>query len=69
VLEPPDPRLLLGCTFITYVLSAARLRRQLDLTAALAEGVRICRIDVPSSAAAIDVARAVEDYVKAGNAH
>jgi hypothetical protein len=69
VLEPPDPRLLLGSTFITYVRSAARLRRQLDLTAALAEGVRICRIDVPSSAAAIDVARAVEDYVKAGNAH
>lgn len=54
-LSPPDPRLLLGATFVAHVPTAARLITQLDICARLASTVPTFRVDVPrdSSAAAV----------------
>lgn len=47
-LAPPDPRILLGSTFVFVVGGATRLVRQLDIHRAIAEAVPVFRVRSPA---------------------
>jgi hypothetical protein len=64
-LSPPDPRLLLGATFVAHVPTAARLIAQLDICARLASTVPTFRIDVPRDSSAAEVAALIAEQTGA----
>jgi hypothetical protein len=49
-IEPVDPALLLGSAFLPYVGASDRLRRQLDVVAAIAATVPVFAVDAARSA-------------------
>lgn len=61
--DPPDPLSILGNAFLTYLRSPARLRRQLDVCAAIIERASLRRVEVPAGRSAAEVARAVLEDV------
>ncbi len=62
--EPPDPRDLLGATFIWHVLEPARLVRQLETCVEISASVPVFRLLAPVSASPALLAAAVERRLK-----
>jgi hypothetical protein len=60
-LHAPDAMSLLGTAFVPYVSAAARLQNQLLVCAELASRTRICRLRIPVTMLASDVAGRVAD--------
>jgi hypothetical protein len=58
-IRPYDPALLLGSAFLTYLTEPERLRRQLEVCAAIAHTVPLYQVRAGASAASADVAQAV----------
>src|SRR5262249_58710111 len=56
--RPYDPALLLGSAFLPYLTDPERLRRQLDVCAAVAASTPLHQVRVPDGSAAADVADA-----------
>jgi hypothetical protein len=63
--RPYDPALLLGSAFLPYLSDPARLRRQLDVCAAVAASTPLHQVRVPDRAASADVADAVLRHAEA----
>jgi hypothetical protein len=63
----PDPRLLLGGTFISILRSRERLVRQLDTCAAIASAVRVVRVPISRQADYAAVARQMLDDTASGD--
>ena len=57
--RPYDPSLLLGSAFLPYLTDADRLRRQLDVGAAIADRVPLYRLRIGADASSGEVADAV----------
>ena len=55
-LSPPDPRLLLGSSCISYVRTTARISRRLEICSLLANQVPIFRLHVPPHLSAAELA-------------
>lgn len=64
--RPPDPRLLLSSTFISYLRTPAFLVGHLDACAQIAHAVGMFRVTVPVGFGAGDVADAVERHAEVG---
>lgn len=64
-LSPPDPRLLLGATFVAHVPTAARLITQLEVCSRLARTVPVFRIDAPRDGDPETVAALVAEHARA----
>ena len=62
-LEPPDPRWLLGATFLPHLITARRQRVQLQTCAQVARSVRVYRLRAPQGVSAVSMAEAVEHHV------
>jgi len=62
--HPYDPALLLGNAFLPYLRDADRLRRQLDVCAAIARDTPLYQIRVGASAGSAQVAEAVLDHAE-----
>lgn len=58
-----DPRLLLASSFVISVQTAARLRNQLEVCAALARGVPLFRLRVAPGIASTQLAERIHDHV------
>jgi hypothetical protein len=63
--RPPDPRILLASSFISYLRTPAFLLGHLDACAQIAEAAPLFRVSVPPELAAADVAAAVERHAEA----
>lgn len=63
--EAPDPRLLLGSTFIESVQTPARLRNQLSLCADLAQAVPMFTASVTAGLTAADLAQRMLTHMEA----
>jgi len=63
--RPYDPALLLGSAFLPYLSDPERLRRQLDVCAAVAARTPLHQVRVPARTAAADVADAVLRHAEA----
>jgi hypothetical protein len=61
---PPDPRLLLASSFISYLRTPAFLLGHLDACAQIAQVARMFRVRVPAEVGAGDVADAVERHAE-----
>lgn len=57
--DPPDPRLLLASSFISYLATAEHLTNHLDVCARIARSVGMFRLLVPRRASAREVAATV----------
>jgi hypothetical protein len=62
--SPPDPRLLLSSSFISYLTAADFLVEHLDACARIAQAVRVSRVLIPPSVGAPAVASVVEEHVR-----
>jgi hypothetical protein len=62
-LAPPDPRILLGSTFVFVVGGAERLVRQLDIHRAIAETVSVYRVLAPRGCTPALLASALERHM------
>ena len=62
--DPVDPGLLLGSAFLPYLAGPDRLRRQLDMAAAIAAGVPLFAIDGARSAGPAAAADAVAEHAR-----
>jgi hypothetical protein len=60
--RPPDPRLLLASSFISYLGTPAFLVGHLDACVRIAEAVRMFRVKVPPQLGAGDVAALIERH-------
>ena len=58
-IDPPDPCLLLGATFVSHVPTADRLITQLDVCSRIARTVALFRVRVPVGGRAADLAELV----------
>jgi hypothetical protein len=58
-IQPYDPALLLGNAFLPYLMDPDRLRRQLDVCAAIADSTPLYQVRVGPRTASADVADAV----------
>jgi hypothetical protein len=63
--RPPDPRLLLASSFISYLRTPAFLLGHLDACARIAQAARMFRVNVPAELNAGDVADALERHSEA----
>ena len=63
--RPYDPALLLGSAFLPYLSDPERLRRQLDVCAAVAASTPLYQLRVPDRTASADVAEAVLRHAEA----
>jgi hypothetical protein len=61
--RPPDPRDLLGATFMPHIVTRRRLITQLDTCAEIAEIVPVINLSVPAKLSAARLAAEVERYV------
>ena len=57
---PPDPRDLLGATFMPHIVTRARMISQLSTCAAIAGAVPVLKLEVPTKVSAAQLAREVE---------
>jgi hypothetical protein len=62
--DPVDPGLLLGSAFLPYLAGPDRLRRQLDMAAAIAAGVPLFAVDGARSAGPAAAADAVAEHAR-----
>lgn len=62
---PPEPRLLLSSSFISYLETPAHLLHHLDVCARIAQTVPMFHIRIPASVPAHAVAAAIENHVGA----
>jgi hypothetical protein len=62
--RPPDPRVLLASTFISYLRTPAFLVGHLDACARIADAVQMFRVKVPPGLGAADVAAAIERHAE-----
>lgn len=62
-IDPPDPRLLLGATFVAHVPTAARLITQLDVCSRIARTVPLFRVRTPVEGRASDLAARIAEHV------
>ena len=65
LVERPDPRVLLGSTFVPYVTSAARMMAQLEIAALLAQTVPVFRIGIGRSEGPANLADRVRRHALA----
>jgi hypothetical protein len=63
-IDPPDPRLLLGATFVAHVPTARRLITQLDVCSRIARTVPLFRVRMPMDGHAADIAERVAGHVR-----
>jgi hypothetical protein len=63
-IDPPDPRLLLGTTFVSHVPTARRLITQLDVCSRIARTVPLFRVRVPLDGHAADLAERIACHVR-----
>jgi hypothetical protein len=64
-IAPPDPRLLLSSSFISYIETPAHLLQHLDVCARVAESVAMFQVRIPASVPARDVAAALAAQLSA----
>lgn len=64
-LDSPDPRLLLGATFVTHLPEASRRLAQLDICSRLASTVPIFMIEAPADGSSREVADQVARHLEA----
>ncbi|MDX6726491.1 MAG: hypothetical protein QOK49_1296 [Baekduia sp.] len=64
-MEEPDPLLLLASTFVLMVRTPERLRRQLDVCAAIADDVPLYRLRIAPSLNARATAEIVHEHIRA----
>jgi hypothetical protein len=62
--HPYDPTLLLGSTFLSYLVDPARLRRQLDVCAAIADTTPLHRVRIGQRSTSADVSQAVLEHAR-----
>jgi len=63
-IDPPDPCLLLGATFVSHVPTARRLITQLDVCSRIARTVPLFRVRVPLSGCASDLASRIARHLR-----
>jgi hypothetical protein len=63
-LSPPEPRRLLGSTFVSYIDTPSRLLRQLDFSQELARSVRAFDVQVPEGFGAATLAEQLRTHVE-----
>ena len=63
-IDQPDPRLLLGSTFVLGVQTPERLLRQLEVCAAVVRSVPLYRLRVTSGVASAALAERVDDHAR-----
>jgi hypothetical protein len=63
--HPYDPALLLGSAFLTYLVDPERLRRQLDVCAAIADTAPLHQVRIGRRSTSADVSEAVLDHANA----
>lgn len=63
-IDPPDPRLLLGATFVSHVPTARRLITQLDVCSRIARTVPLFRVRMPLDGHAADLAERIDCHVR-----
>lgn len=61
--SPPDPRSLLGTTFLPYLAAPDRLMRHLATVADLAESVDVFAVDLPTGMLPAAAAELLEDHL------
>jgi hypothetical protein len=57
--RPYDPALLLGSAFLSYLVGPERLRRQLDVCAAIADATPLYQVRIGQRSTSADVSEAV----------
>jgi hypothetical protein len=62
--SPPDPRELLGATFMPHVVTRARLTTQLTTCAQIADMVPLFKLAVPTRLTPAELAREVEGHAR-----
>jgi hypothetical protein len=62
--HPYDPTLLLGSTFLSYLVDPARLRRQLDVCAAIADTTPLHQVRIGQRSTSADVSQAVLEHAR-----
>jgi hypothetical protein len=60
--RPYDPALLLGSAFLSYLVDPERLRRQLDVCAAIADTTPLHQVRIGSGSTSADVSEAVMEH-------
>jgi hypothetical protein len=60
--HPYDPSLLLGSAFLSYLVDPERLRRQLDVCAAIADTTPLHQVRIGRAATSADVSEAVLEH-------
>ena len=60
--HPYDPSLLLGSAFLSYLVDPERLRRQLDVCAAIADTTPLHQVRIGRGATSADVSEAVVEH-------
>ena len=61
---PPEPRTVLGSSFLPYVRTPARLLNQLAICAAVTDSVRVFNVELPTAGSARGAAAAVLAHVE-----
>jgi hypothetical protein len=64
-LDPPDPRLLLGATFVTHVPTAERLVTQLDICSQIARTVALFHVRSPAGGGVGPLADRIAEHASA----
>jgi HPr kinase/phosphorylase len=64
--DPPDPILLLGSTFVSHVPTAARLITQLDICSRIARTVPLFRVRAPVDGGPANLAERVAQHLETG---
>lgn len=62
-IDPPDPCLLLGSTFVAHVPTAARLITQLDICSRIARTVPLFRVRAPAEGRAAELAARIARHI------
>jgi hypothetical protein len=62
--RPPDPRAVLGSTFLRYLTAPERLSSRLELLAALSRTVRVFEVRLPAGQEARDAAARLEEHLR-----
>lgn len=65
-IDPPDPILLLGSTFVSHVPTAARLITQLDICSRIARTVPLFRVRAPVDGGAANLAEHITQHIGSG---
>ena len=63
-IDPPDPCLLLGATFVSHVPTAARLVTQLDICSRIARTVPLFRVQAPIDGQSASLANLIARHIR-----